>query len=206
MMTKALTGGLLTMLSMPTGIGAGASQEHRNALNAIIAEDAGDISELFQEAIDKPLLEAEGLLKPGERPLAWFELSIRKEADPNAAADLLGKVKTAGYTVDESQASEITGLKLTKDAAAPKPMGGLFNREEPKPAGLDAGFFSLLDKLAKEEGGDGQPDKEWFDRIDEAVSTAPPEAMADMGKLEAYLRERMAKAAEQGAKDGAEGA
>lgn len=317
MMTKALTGGLLTMLSMPTGIGAGASPEHSKALNALIAEDVGDISELFQEAIDRPELEAAGLLSPGERPLAWFELSIRKEADPNAAADLLGKVKTAGYSTDEAQASEMTGLKLTKDVAPTQPMGGLFNREgdllnydpnqprdedgqwvdsdsgsvsvgdtvqsgggeetihsitkidsgkfdhgwtrlkfksgsmltfdpkrvtklrvkksgvsfaerlgmagqrayepkgwrnevknreEPKPSGLDAGFFTLLDKLAKEEGGAGEPTKEWFDRIDEAVRTAPPEAMADMGKLEAYLRERMAKAAEQGAKDGAKGA
>lgn len=206
MMTKALTGGLLTMLSMPTGIGAGASPEHRNALNALIAEDVGDISELFQEFIDKPLLEAEGLLAPGERQLAWFELSIRKEADPNAAADLLGKVKTAGYTTDEAQASEMTGLKLTKDVPAAQPMGGLLNREQPKPTGLDAGFFTLLDKLAKEEGGDGEPTPEWFDRIDEAVKTAPPEAMADMAKLEAYLRERMAKAAKQGAKDGAKGA
>ena len=202
MMTKALTGGLLTMLSMPTGIGAGASPEHSKALNALIAEDVGDISELFQEAIDRPELEAAGLLSPGERPLAWFELSIRKEADPNAAADLLTKVRAAGYSTDEAQASEMTGLKLTKDAAAAQPMGGLFNREQPKPAGLDAGFFNLLDKLAKEEGGEDQPDKEWFDRIDEAVRTAPPEAMADMDKLEAYLRERMAKAAEQGAKDG----
>lgn len=206
MMTKALTGGLLTMLSMPTGIGAGASPEHRDALNALIAEDAGDISELFQECIDRPELEAAGLLAPGERPLAWFELSIRKEADPNAAADLLGKVKTAGYSTDEAQASEMTGLKLTKDAVQANPMGGLFNREEPKPSGLDAGFFNLLDKLAKDEGGDGEPTKEWFDRIDGAVRTAPPEAMADMGKLEAYLRKRMAKAAEQGAKDGAKGA
>lgn len=206
MMTKALTGGMLTMLSMPTGIGAGASPEHRDTLNALIAEDVGDISELFQNGIDRPTLEAAGLLAPGERALAWFELSMRKEADPAAALDQLVKAKQAGYSVDATQASEITGLKLTKEAALPQPPGALFNREAPKPAGLDAGFFNLLDKLAKEEGGDGEPTKEWFDRIDEAVRTAPPEAMADMTKLEAYLRERMAKAAEQGAKDGAKGA
>lgn len=205
MMTKALTGGMLTMLSMPTGIGSGASPEHRAALNALISEDVGDISQLFQEQIDRPLLESAGLVAPGERPLAWFELSIRKEADPDAAADLLGKVSQAGYSADDSQASEMTGLKLTKTQAPAltQPIGGLFNRSEKKPGGLDAGFFALLDTLAKEEGGDGEPTKEWFDRIDEAVRTAPPEAMADMDKLEAYLRERMAKAAEQGAKDGA---
>lgn len=209
MMTKALTGGLLTMLSMPTGIGAGASAEHSKALNSIVAEDAGDISELLQEAIDRPELEAAGLLRPGERPLAWFELSIRKEADPSAGADLLIKVKSAGYTASEAQASEMTGLTLTKDE---QPMqshflgSGLFNREPKKSGGLDSGFFNLLDKLANENGGDEEPTEEWFDQIEEAVRTAPPEAMADMDALEKYLRERMIAAAKKGADDGKKGA
>lgn len=204
MMTKALTGGMLTMLSMPTGIGAGASPQHKDTLNALVAEDVGDISELLQNGIDRPTLEAAGLLAPGERALAWFELSMRKEADPEAALDQLVKAKQAGYSVNDAQASEITGLKLVKDAPVMEPQGRpLFNRESTaKTAALDSGFFSMIDTLAKEQGGDAKPTDEWFAQLEAAIKAAPTDAMMDTNAFEAYLRGKLAMARKQGLEDG----
>lgn len=194
MMTKAVTGGMLTMLSMPTGIGSGASEQHQESLNAILADDLGEISELFQEYIDLPILRAAGLLDENTRPLAWFELSLHKEADPQQAAELLGKIKQAGYSVGEAEAGEMLGLSVTKDTA---PVSSLFNR-----ATTGGGFFKMLDRIARDFGGDGEPDENFFAAIESIVANASPAVLADSEAFEALLRERLAEAQKRGTLDG----
>ena len=112
LMTKAVTGGLLTMLSMDTGIGNGASDNHADTLADILEDDAKGICEAFWEAIDRPTLEAAGLLQPGERQLAWFDLGLPDRKDSASAAQTLSTLKGAGYKVADEQASDMLGFDV----------------------------------------------------------------------------------------------
>lgn len=285
-MTKAVTGGMLTMLSMPTGIGSGASDTQAATLATLVADEAGEINEVMQKGFDRFVLEKAGLLEKGERPLAYFELSSRQEIDPKGNAELLVAMKAAGFEVAEEQASEMLGMPVKRSVAVPAfvAMDGDINadpdaqpatapgevvadtalngaqvqslvsivsqvaqgqipvasaepiirasfpaiaekaiqsivsplktfepdKDEPPPlanrAATDAGFFDLLSRLAKEMGGDQAATDEWFDKLEKAITDAPPEAMMDTAKLEAFLRERMAAARQKGLEDGAKGA
>lgn len=297
-MTKAVTGGMLTMLSMPTGIGSGASDTQSETLATLVADEAGEINEVMQKGFDRFVLEKAGLLENGERPLAYFELSNRQEIDPKGNAELLVAMKSAGFEVAEEQASEMLGMPVKRSVGVPAfgDMSGDINadpdaeegdgqqpaadgqpaaapgevvadtalngaqvqslvsivsqvaqgqipvasaepiirasfpaiaekviqsivsplktfepaKDEPPPltnrTAPDAGFFDLLSRLAKEMGGDQAATDEWFDKLEKAITDAPPEAMMDTAKLEAFLRERMAAARQKGLEDGAKGA
>lgn len=225
-MTKAVTGGMLTMLSMPQGIGAGASSVQADTLRTLVADEAADISEALQNGIDRPLLEKAGLLAKGERPLAYFELSNRQEIDPKGNAELLAEIKAAGFDVDEAQAAEMLGMPVKK--AQPLELGGDINadpnaeetrdddeEDETEDLGnraamiselkrvkglsqMDQPFFDMLDRLAAKEGGDKPVGKAWFDRLEKAIREAPVETLMDTAALEAYLVEIMTQAAAEG--------
>ena len=125
LMTKAVTGGLLTMLSMDTGIGNGASDNHADTLADILEDDAKGICEAFWEAIDRPTLEAAGLLQPGERQLAWFDLGLPDRKDSAKAAETLSTLRSAKYNVSDEQASDMLGFDVesewTQKTAEPEP-------------------------------------------------------------------------------------
>lgn len=121
LMTKHVTGGLLTMLSMNTGIGNGASDNHADTLNDLLNDEARGICEAFWESIDRPVLTAAGLLAEGERPLAWFNLALPAKKDSATGATTLSTLNNAGYDVTDEQASDLVGFDITK-------------REQPAPA------------------------------------------------------------------------
>ena len=220
-MTKAVTGGMLTMLSMPQGIGAGAAYVQADTLRTLVADEAADISETMQNGFDRFVLEKAGLLEKGERPLAYFELSNRQEIDPKGNAEILTAIKAAGFDVPEEQASEMLGMPVAK-VQAPD-MGGdinadpdaeeaededeedLTNRsamisELKKAEGLaqmDEPFFDMLDRLAAKEGGDKPVGKAWFARVEKAIADAPPETLMDTTALEAYLAKAMVEAKQE---------
>lgn len=150
-MTKAVTGGMLTMLSMPTGIGAATANVQADTLKTLVADEAGDISEAFQMGIDRFVLEKEGLLQKGERPLAYFELSSRKEADPTAAAELLTQIKAAGFAVDPQQASEMLGMEVE---AAPDPVSAFGGPANDINADPEADGGDDVEDLENREGFD----------------------------------------------------
>lgn len=129
------TGGMLTMLNDATGIGSGQSDAHQDTFADIAAGEARKISELLQRQFDRRVLQANGLLDPGERPLAWWQLAARAETDPAAIATTVQTLSTAGYQVDPAQVSEETGLQVTikPQPTAQAPTGpslptALFNR------------------------------------------------------------------------------
>lgn len=157
-MTKAVTGGMLTMLSMPTGIGSGASDKQSETLATLVADEAGEINEVMQKGFDRFVLEKAGLLEKGERPLAYFELSNRQEIDPKGNAELLVAMKAAGFEVAEEQASEMLGMPVKRSVAVPAfgAMDGDINADP------DA------------EEGDGQPPA-----ADGQPAAAPGEVVAD---------------------------
>lgn len=114
-LVQAGTGGYLTMLSM-SGSGTLAGSAHMEAFRILSRADARDISETFQEQFDRRVLESAGLLAPGERPLAWFELSAREEQNTKDAADQV--VALSGhFDLDPMQVEERTGWKVAKKLA-----------------------------------------------------------------------------------------
>lgn len=106
------TGGKLTMLNDATGLGSGQSQSHEETFDQIAKAEARKIGEVLNRQFDRRLLEAEGLIGPGERPLAWWALSSGEETDSASIIDEVGKLALAGYKVDLKQVEEKTGYQL----------------------------------------------------------------------------------------------
>ena len=112
------TGGLLTMLSLPTGIGGGASAQHADAFADIARADALKISEALQQDFDRVELAAQF---PGQPVLAYFELTLPAEAAGSAVVQDVLALAQAGYRVDAKWLAAKTGYELapgTKDNAA----------------------------------------------------------------------------------------
>lgn len=123
------TGGKLTMLNGPTGLGSGQSESHSDTFDEIACAEAMDISELLNEQFDRAVLAA---AHPGEPVLAYFELAARTETDPK---DVIAEIKTlrdAGYRVDPDEVAEKTGYDVT----VPEPPPAL--AQPPGPEGDEA--------------------------------------------------------------------
>lgn len=112
------TGGMLTMLSEPAGIGGGASDTHAGVWDTIIRRLAHKIEEPFNRQYDRRALEA---LFPGRRQLAFFKLREKQEKDVAGAVESISKLSTAGYLVDPKQVTEETGYQVTLKPE-PQPM------------------------------------------------------------------------------------
>lgn len=154
------TGGLLTMLALPTGIGGGASEQHGGAFDDIAQADALKISETLQRDFDKQELAAQFL---GQPSLAYFELASPDREDVTAFVGRVGTLASVGLFVSDADVSERTGLKLTR-AEAPRisPLSGrdafhrvpeITNREEltpppETPTAEQEFFLALADDLA----------------------------------------------------------
>ncbi len=108
------TGGLLTMLAEPTGIGQGASGTHADAFAEITAGEALEISECFQKHFDKQVLQ-------GAQPAAYFALAAREETSPSAILADAKTARDAGFQLDPDEISEKSGYTLTTAAPAPNP-------------------------------------------------------------------------------------
>lgn len=106
------TGGLLTMLQGPGGIGQGSSGEHGDAFQTLAASEAGEISECFQRHGDE-------LLLGDEAARIWFEIAAQESSDPGTILDHAGKAKAAGMAIDPEQVAEKTGYRIAAAPAVP---------------------------------------------------------------------------------------
>jgi len=124
------TGGMLTMLNDATGLGSGQSQSHQDTFAQIAAAEARKISEIFQRSFDRRVLETRGLLRPGERPLAWFDLASREETDTGEIVDHAVALSGAGYPLSKAQIAEKTGYEFddTENPTQSQNETGLQNR------------------------------------------------------------------------------
>ena len=115
------TGGLLTMLAQPTGIGDGASEQHGDAFDDIAQADAMKISETLQRDFDKQELAARF---PGQPVLAYFEVAAPDGEDVASFVARVATLASVGLQVSDEQVSEKTGLKLTwAETPTPSPGG-----------------------------------------------------------------------------------
>jgi hypothetical protein len=98
------------MITAPTGLGEGTSNQHADAYRTLRNADAGEISAELRRKIDAPLMAAQFAGKP---VLAYFELDTAEQQSPSAFLDDAVKAKSAGFQMDAQQMSEKTGYTLT---------------------------------------------------------------------------------------------
>lgn len=153
------TGGLLTMLSMPTGIGQGASGEHADTFRAIARSEARKISEVFQRQFDARVLAAEF---PRQPPLAYFELAANEETNVGEIIDHAVKLRSAGFALDAAELSEKTGYSLT-----------------PAPISADAGYPGVLPPAAGSDPSPPARSPEARNRAPASASVLPPAKLAE---------------------------
>ena len=92
----------------------------------IASGEAREISEIFQQSIDAPLL-AEKF--PGQPALAWFEIAAEDIEDTTATVTNIAALAAQGYITEPDQVQEKTGLRVTYQSPA-LPMQPLGNRVE----------------------------------------------------------------------------
>lgn len=140
------TGGLLTMLSMPTGIGSGASEQHDDAFDDIAQADALKISEVLQRDFDRVELAAQF---PGQPILAFFDLAAKDETDVSAIVADVQKLSSAGYKVNREWLQTKTGYELDDEPEPETPP-----TDEAQPTPEEAAIRNRLVKLFNRAGAD----------------------------------------------------
>ena len=122
------TGGILTMLSEPTGIGGGSTGSHDAVWQTIVRRAAKKIEQALVEQYDRRALAA---MFPGRPALASFALRTKQEKNVGDAVENISKLSTAGYQVDPKQVEEETGYTVTlKPQPEPQPVGSFRGRDE----------------------------------------------------------------------------
>lgn len=112
----AATGGLLTMLAQ-SGSGTLAGGAHSDTWRDLVAGIASEVSECFQEQLDKVWL-AE--MFPGQPVGAYFELEFPEEGtDVKALVESVSTLKSAGYRVKTEWLAEETGMPLEEVKTVP---------------------------------------------------------------------------------------
>lgn len=106
----AATGGMLTMLASPTGIGQGASDAHTETFRTIASKKSRDISEVFQRHFDKPFIQRRW---PNEPINAYFELAYRKDRDIAKMVEQAVQLSSV-FELDRKEWSDITGYTLSQ--------------------------------------------------------------------------------------------
>lgn len=112
----AATGGLLTMLA-ESGSGTLAGGAHSDTWRDLVAGIASEVSEAFQEQMDKVWL-AEKF--PGQKLAAYFELEFPEESTDTAAlATTVKTLNEAGYKVKRAWLEEESGMPLEESSSVP---------------------------------------------------------------------------------------
>lgn len=144
------TGGLLTMLSMPQGLGHGSSQQHGDAFEEIAHADALKVSETLQADFDRVELAAEF---PGQPVCVYFELAAKDDEDIGKLADTVVKLEGVGLETDAAEVSARTGMKLVR-VETPDPAAQKADEHIDK-GDLNAAVRNRLAKMLNRANGDG---------------------------------------------------
>ena len=168
------TGGMLTSLAEPTGIGGGASGAHESAWQTIIRRVAHKVELPFNQQYDRRALAA---VFPGRPALASFALRTRQEKDVGAAVDSISKLSTAGYQVDPAQVEAETGYKVTLKPPQDPVQGSFKGRGTPATAKTHLqNDENRLQNAPRDPDGQGDPSAK--EAIVEALSGLFEKSMA----------------------------
>ncbi len=111
----AATGGLLSMLTQ-SGSGTLAGGAHADGLLALARSDAQRLSEVYQRDLDRHWLTE---FFPRQPHVAYFNFDVPQQQSTTDLLAAIGNLSWAGYTVDQKQLEEKTGLKLLPLPAKP---------------------------------------------------------------------------------------
>ncbi len=185
------TGGTLTSLAQAdTGALAGGAQ--MKVWEQIVARDAVLTNAVFARSLINRFL---ALNFPGREIAAKFELGPEKNPSPAEVAELAGKIKSAGYLVDQHALEEATGFKLVKDET---PSNGVpFLNKRPSPDATARGGDKLLAAFASDMSPLGDAIKALLNDPSPAAATALidrlPSLLPDDPALASILAEAMAE-------------
>ena len=190
------TGGTLTSLAQSdTGSLAGGAQ--MEVWREIVARDGVEIANVLNRSLFRKYIE---MKFPGRPVCARFELSNETKPTADEIADLAGKLKTAGYTVDQAELEEAVGLKLVKDET-PAPQlgfGAPFMNKAPAPRpdarpSDDEQPADILAAFAKDMSPAGKAVAELLKDIENGEAVSSPlvqkKASALLAKLDTLLPE-----------------
>lgn len=206
------TGGTLTSLASPTGIGGGASGAQENVWRSIVRRDIRSAGDAIDKAISARILAP---LFPGRPVLARFEFSTEERPTAAAVFDEAGKARTAGFTVDIAELQEETGWTLTPYVAGPAaaPSSLALNKASADAqaggtpalpaAALAADLKPLTDRLA---AALDRPDAEMLAELDAIRKDAPDlfRRIDESGLFTSELETKLARAFAAGFKENAE--
>lgn len=110
------TGGMLTMLAEPTGIGGGASGTQEGVWDTIVRRVARKVESALNRQFDRRALAAKF---PGRPALAAFSLRTKQERDVGSAVQNIAALSAAGFQVSAEQVTAETGYEVSLKPAAP---------------------------------------------------------------------------------------
>jgi hypothetical protein len=117
------TGGLATSLSMPAGLGEGASGQHGSTWRTIVRRDSRFIAAALNARVSADLLAAQ---YPGRPVLAEFAFQVDPPATAAEVFEAGAKAVTAGYKIAQADLEAKSGYKLeAAPAAQPGALPGL---------------------------------------------------------------------------------
>ena len=188
-LVRAGTGGELTTLAEPTGIGGGASGVQDSAWQTIVRRMAHMIEQPLNRQYDRRALEA---VFPGRPVLASFQLRAKQEKDVSDAVDSISKLSTAGYLVDPKQVTEETGYQVTIKPTPEPQSVGTFRGRESQPSQPSTSQQILADIAATILDG-SIPFEEALKEAQKKLEAIDPGMLA--GDLEKALEKAMFEAA-----------
>lgn len=205
------TGGTLTTLASPTGIGGGASDAQEGVWRSIVRRDIRAAGDAIDRTLSYRILAP---LFPGKPVLARFEFATEERPTAAAIFDEAAKARLAGYTVKQSRLEEETGWELEPYNADTTVPTGALNTETQTTALNKAGGTSatadtealaadlkpLADRLA---AALQLPDAEMIAELKAITADAPDlfRRMDDSGLFTAELEDNLARAFAAGFKE-----
>ncbi len=161
----ASTGGTLTSLAQPTGMGSNVADVQQDVFKTIVRHDAYRIGDLINRGIAKRLLDGQF---PGRPHLVYFDLASDDKASPEKYLSDAVQAKNAGLVIDITQLEELTGYKLSKEA----------------PAGGDLWSVPRLPNTDKAEDGSAPVEVDNVDNTEQPPEAAqrPAEGPQDAGE------------------------
>ena len=117
------TGGMLTMLAEPTGLGSGSSSVQGAVWDTIVRRVARKVESALVRQFDRRALAAKF---PGRPALAAFSLRAKQERDVGSAVQNIAALAAAGFQVSPEQVEAETGYEVSLRPAAPAPAAAAF--------------------------------------------------------------------------------
>lgn len=201
------TGGTLTTLASPTGIGGGASDVQDKVWRSIVRRDNRSAGNTIDAALTARLLAPDF---PGRPVLARFEFATEESPTATEVFEEAAAARTAGYTVDQTELEKETGWKLQPyEPAAPAPIPPVYNRavlnkaETPAPPDPQPLASDLQPLAARLSAALALPDAEMLTALNALLKEAPAlfRQLDASGLYTAELEQKLARAFAAGFKE-----